>query len=169
MDGETEGDADAYDIALIRFAGGRPAGTEVALLPDGPPSDIIVPFIAAGYGRANGFLNKKPTAENPTGSGTLRLASLKALFLFDHDREFVVDQTEGTGICLGDSGGPALVKRPDGKYIVIGVVSRVIAAGTTDEDAKAPEFNMCEHSSIYTSVSGFSDWVRKTIVQLHPM
>lgn len=161
-----ETSADLYDIALVRFEGGRPTGTEIALLPDGPPSDVIVPFRAIGYGRSNGLLNKATSSTNPTGAGVLRVANLKAYFLFDHDREFVVDQTAGSGICLGDSGGPALVRRTDGKDVVIGVVSRVIASGQTEAEEKDEKFNLCAHSSIYTSVSGFTSWIRSSITKM---
>ena len=53
------------------------------------------------------------------------------------------------GTCAGDSGGPALVRRADGREVVVGTISFGVE--------QAP----CASSvSVLTRVSAFRDWVR---------
>lgn len=59
-------------------------------------------------------------------------------------------ESGGKDSCLGDSGGPLIVKQK-GKYSVIGVVSTSIGCGRP----KLP--------GIYTRVSSYFDWITKTL------
>lgn len=157
--------AEMFDIAVVRLAGQRPAGTEIALLSAGTEKKgDLIPFRAVGYGRTNGLTND-PEASKDAGVGLLRMTDLSALFIYEHRREFIVDQTR-TGICLGDSGGPALVRRDDGKLVVIGVVSRVLAPGVSPERSREKDFDFCSKISAYSAVAGFRDWIADALTQV---
>ncbi|UYL09591.1 trypsin-like serine protease [Bdellovibrio sp. SKB1291214] len=62
-----------------------------------------------------------------------------------------LDQTQGTGACWGDSGGPALI-RTEQELIVIGVLS-----GATYGNQN------CHSGTVYTSLAGYKDFIQKVV------
>lgn len=96
--------------------------------------------LLAGYGLFDGVKG--------TGSGLLR----KTIVSIDNpsysETEASLDQTNGTGACHGDSGGPAYVQVKN-KYLLWGITSR----GLKDLN------NDCSKYSVYTKISAYKDWV----------
>lgn len=149
------------DIAVLRFSGGRPAGTAIAALPSANQATTTnTTFLAIGYGRTTGVR----TVPNH-GSGTLRSVQQKVSFLFADNSEFTVDQRSGKGACSGDSGGPAMIDR-NGAKVVIGIVSRSIAGTITAREMTDPSYDHCKRYVIYTNVHGYLPWILSGISQL---
>jgi secreted trypsin-like serine protease len=152
---------DRNDIALLRFRGDLPAGFAAMPLPKaGDITGMGRSFYATGYGTITArkdITNKE--------SGLLRYTTQK-LMLSDltlQDSDFLVNQSNGHGICFGDSGGPAFVKM-GGQRILIGVASAVYA---TDRTAKArPDFDVCRHKAIYISVFHYLAWIKNASAEI---
>lgn len=68
-----------------------------------------------------------------------------------------VDQTEGTGVCSGDSGGAAYYKRKN-VYYVVGVASFV--GNALSKDA------YCSGIGVYTNTLRYKTWITETFNQL---
>lgn len=58
---------------------------------------------------------------------------------------------DGIDTCQGDSGGPILARKPDGRYVQVGIVSFGIGCG----HAELP--------GVYTRLALYTDWVKRTI------
>lgn len=69
-----------------------------------------------------------------------------------------VDQTQGTGICSGDSGGAAYYIK-NGKYYVVGVASMVGNATYVDSP-------VCAGYAAYTQVLRYRNWLETSFSQL---
>lgn len=136
------------DIAVVRFAGGLPAGykpvpmlTDAAVLKDGQP------VLLAGYGISDGV--------ESTGAGRLRYVETTIQNAKFSKTEVLVDQTKGKGACHGDSGGPAYIEM-NGKRLLWGVTSR----GVNDPN------NDCSVSAAYTSIAYYTAWISMTSLKL---
>jgi len=57
----------------------------------------------------------------------------------------------GTGVCMGDSGGPLQCKANDGKWYQVGITSWGIPCALRS----LPD--------VFTSVSAYYDWIQKTV------
>lgn len=131
------------DIALVHFQGTVPAGFKPAkLLKDKKVLKKDLDVVLAGFGISNGVTG--------VGSGLLRRTSVKIADPKYSVTEVTVDQTQGTGACHGDSGGPAYVE-VDGEYVLWGVTSR----GVNDEK------NDCSQQAAYTSTLFYSAWIER--------
>jgi len=80
-------------------------------------------------------------------SGVLRKVDTRLVKTSGAAKEFEFGQTPGRSACMGDSGGPAFVKR-GGKYVLVGVTSR--GSGT------------CSAGGIYTDIRYFRSWIDET-------
>lgn len=60
------------------------------------------------------------------------------------------DQSNGTGACVGDSGGPALLRGFDGHFYQIGLASFVFN----------PNGGFCKYGVAYTNISAYADWIQ---------
>ncbi|MNL01503.1 Trypsin [compost metagenome] len=129
------------DIALVHFQGTVPEGFKpVKLLKDKKALRKDLPVVLAGYGISNGVSGE--------GAGTLRKTSVKIADPNFSVTEVTLDQTQGTGACHGDSGGPAYVE-VKGEYVLWGVTSR----GVKDEK------NDCSQLAAYTSTLFYNAWI----------
>lgn len=121
----------AFDVGLIILDKAAPKGTRIMTLSNVDPSFSSVPeFTAVGYGAAGGRITQVEGRRMvfPSGAGTLRRALLHRNPNPTSSLHFEVDQAV-SGICFGDSGGPALVKQ-NGRWIQIGVSSYVTSLET---------------------------------------
>lgn len=138
------------DIAILHFTGTVPAGYKPAtFLPASQKSALKrgTTVVLAGYGITNGVTGE--------GAGTLKMTSVKVEDPLYSVSEVKLNQTEGTGACHGDSGGPAYVVL-NGKYYLWGITSR----GVHDEN------NDCSKYSAYTSALYYKVWINRMAQKL---
>lgn len=96
--------------------------------------------------------------ENMGGRGILRRAFVNQndYSVETANRKVRVNQYEGPGICMGDSGGPSLVQ-VNGQLQILGINSYVLR--TSDRNANGAPKNICNDQSYQTLVAAFSDWI----------
>jgi secreted trypsin-like serine protease len=137
------GSALAYnDIALVWFKKKIPAGYEPAtLLPSDRPLRIGEAVMVAGYGTTERVKSK-------TGTGKLRKTELTIYDVYEMSPEIELDQSHGSGVCSGDSGGPAFIME-DGKPLLFGVADTVSGS--------------CNSKSTFARIQYYSDWIAETI------
>jgi MYXO-CTERM domain-containing protein len=111
-----EGNPD--DIALVRFVGATPALPQLPTLPtDRPQPQVASPVTLVGFGQT----------EQADQSGVRRSTSKMVGWM---NANFIgFDQTDGHGICHGDSGGPVLVT--DGDHQAVAAVNS-LGSGTAE-------------------------------------
>jgi hypothetical protein len=133
---------DTFDLALVHFAGGLPAGYEVTPLAKSVEPDLNSQnsFLAAGFGFTNGLFR--------TGLGTLRQVSLK--YRQRHSQTEFETEQNSVGVCSGDSGGPLFLEK-SGHLVQIAVASRV-----------ATKFLGCRKYAVYTRVDVHQEWILQT-------
>jgi secreted trypsin-like serine protease len=151
---------DRKDIGVIRFEGEAPEGFVPMALPTSRDlSRMSNRFYAAGYGTITA------RSDIPRGSGVLRYTTqtVKGNRISTAQTQFIVDQTNGHGICYGDSGGPAFAEIDDHE-VVFGVASAVYSTNT--EAKKRKDFDVCRYNAIYTSVFYYLDWIKKASASL---
>jgi secreted trypsin-like serine protease len=137
------------DIGLVYFTGGLPEGfSPISIVQDELLLQKGVLTELAGYGQNNGI--KK------TGIGYLRHTTVQVEDPAFGYGEVELNQTQGSGACHGDSGGPA--------YIVED--SQIKLWGITSRGEKDKEDN-CTHYSIYTNAVTYSAWINSSIKSIH--
>lgn len=136
------------DIALIQFSGGLPEGATTLSL--AKSEDLAglkdFNFTSIGYGRSVGLDSSNEAEDGWAGSGHLRSVVLQTEDYSATDEVFGVNQKEGKGVCFGDSGGPALMTKPDGSRVIVGIASGV------NEDT-------CSEKSVFMNILGFREWI----------
>ncbi len=136
------------DIALIHFQGTVPPGFKpVSLLKNKRVLKKDLNVVLAGFGISNGVSGE--------GAGVLRKTNVKISDTNFSVSEILLDQTQGTGACHGDSGGPAYVEIK-GEYVLFGITSR----GVNDEK------NDCSQYAAYTSTIYYSSWIQRMQVKI---
>ena len=140
--GSIEG-VDAGDIAVLRLSKPAPAEMKVTKIYNSSLRKGQT-LVASGYGVESGTLH--------TGSGLLREVNVLVGEPLVGKSEFYVDQTNGRGVCSGDSGGPSFVQTSFGELQQVGVTSR--------GDEK------CAEGGIYTMVPAYNSWIAQTVRQL---
>lgn len=145
-------DANTGDIAVIKFAGTQlPRGYKpVEILEDPTVLRVgkTIPVLGYGFNDPN----------DPASAGVLRMTQLKVLNMKFSSTEIVLDQSKGSGVCHGDSGGPAYVYVPGksgkkGRYLLWGVTSRSINDG---EDS-------CARSVAITNAVLYKTWIQNVL------
>jgi secreted trypsin-like serine protease len=128
------------DVALVRVLGDTDSMTPLPLLR--PASDDLTEgeqVTLVGFG----------VTEDPDNTRR-QVAEQNIAWL---DQHFIgLDQTNGVGVCHGDSGGPVLVTR-NGKLVVAGVNS--VGTGT--------RANPCGKASASTRIARFSEWITSVL------
>ncbi|MBX3040583.1 MAG: trypsin-like serine protease [Bdellovibrionaceae bacterium] len=151
------------DLAVFRFKGVAPAHAVIARLPrENEKIQTGEAFIGIGYGRTDGMLRKT----NPDdGLGVLRKVDMTVKSWRIKDVEFNADQSNGKGVCVGDSGGPALAWTEDGTPLVLGVASGVYYDKMVD---RSPiDFDSCKGLSLYVETTSYLTWIQQAILELH--
>ena len=151
-----------FDLAVIRFAGAVPEGTRIARLPrEGEGIQPGTDFTAIGYGRTDGRLND---FDSDGEIGRLRQVDIKVRSWRISGLEFIADQSAGKGVCVGDSGGPAMVWNESGEPLVLGVASGVYYEEFVDRSSI--DFDYCRGVSLYLSTAGYREWIIRSMFQL---
>lgn len=139
------------DIAVIKFEGKvLPNGYQAAqILPDDSLLKKGTHTLVLGYGISD--------SHKKTGAGALRYTLLPIADRYFSPTEILLDQSRGTSVCHGDSGGPAFVfvKNSNGsrQYYLWGVANH----GSKDDTA-----NLCNKSVVYTNATLFATWIELT-------
>ncbi|MFZ4405204.1 MAG: S1 family peptidase [Pseudobdellovibrionaceae bacterium] len=141
----TEDSSQYGDIGFVKFSGRLPQGYKpVSLAPTDSPveSDDFVQIY--GFGVTAAFNNDEENKEAAPMPTTLRTARLQILDHQYSDSEFSIDQSHGSGACLGDSGGPVFIKRNNLLYLY-GILSR------TKSD--------CTEHTVATNILYYKEWL----------
>lgn len=113
------------DVAIVRIVGASADFPRLPLLTTADaPADVAEAVTLVGYGQT----------EDPDESGTRRVTTQNIAWL---DQNFIgFDQSDGRGLCHGDSGGPVLVSRNEGEAIAaVNSLARGSQAGDCVENA----------------------------------
>lgn len=139
-----------FDLALVTLAADIPSGFEpVSILPSELELKVGDSVFPAGFGR---IIDVK---QNGGFIASYRLNRSRGLkILEDWGTFFYVDQTKGSGICSGDSGGPTFVQYK-GKSYLVGITHGI----AVDKD-KAPT---CLGKGMLIKTQTFKAWILKTM------
>lgn len=171
---------DRGDIALVKFSGRAPKGYKpLKLANEFIPVNEVSPVLVAGYGMVNpnyygdfgGDIELRVTsvqgisAEKRESLWRINQSNFAAndserhLFSNQYGNEMLyIDQSQGRGICGGDSGGPSLMKNSRGEDVITGVASFVM----NPEDP----YLLCGYVGAHTSVLFHKNWLNETFSQL---
>ncbi len=137
----------SHDIALIYFKGRLPKNYEPVPLVDSTRElrrgeEVII----AGFGTDQRY-------GSSMGINVLRAVN-KPLTHSIHPGfpGFSISQTDGTGACSGDSGGPVYLQEGDRMYLV-GITSRMTESDT------------CEAGGKFVQANYYKDWIDQTLAQ----
>lgn len=127
------------DIAVVKLDSPAPEGTvPVTFLPASVELNGGDEIVIAGYGYVDGH--------RQVGRGVLRQAKTK--ILGQRSETEIVSGDTPTGLCFGDSGGPAFVERDGGLY------QWGIAVGVNSAN--------CDDLSAYTDIFSYLDWLQSS-------
>jgi secreted trypsin-like serine protease len=138
------------DVALLLLDAAAPAGTAFATLADALPDKSGVHI--AGYGATSDL--RKPNAAGQQQIGFDRLLRTATVTLSAKgDALLVADQTHGSGMCTGDSGGPALLLSA-GRLHVAAIMVGVAAPRSSND--------YCRGKAYFASVARLAPWIVAT-------
>lgn len=142
------------DLALIRVEENKTVSViPVALAKDKDLSNKKM-MTLLGYG-----VNQLEESDDEfQGAGDLRRLNVLASRVKMSRTSFTIDQSQGSGACHGDSGGPAFVTLQDHKLVLAGVASGVVQSEDETD---------CTNQSVYTKVSMYNSWIFKSIQELN--
>lgn len=147
------------DIALIKLKSQIPLGyTPMKLMSDYTKVDnssvIVAGFgVSASKQKDYGILKRTRISRLTEVERQDRIHSLTW-----NDPALVFDQSHGSGICQGDSGGGAFMQVGD-EYRLIGIASVVISTENSEP---------CSQLSAHMNVRYYWSWIRDGIKKLHP-
>ena len=133
------------DLALVLLDKPAPPGTAFMALPKALPATRSVR--AVGYG-ATSDLRRGSGSKQIGFDQVLRTTSVPVSSATDS--LLTIDQTTGTGICTGDSGGPAFIAAGKG-FTVVGIMIGVASPKTNDD--------YCRGSAYFVSLPRWTSWI----------
>ncbi len=153
------------DVALIRLKTDAPVGFNIAKIARLNSLRLTEKdsVILAGFGIATPIVSRSQinpktgleevvaVPEKSSSAGILRKIENIPVLAAMNDKELIFDQSNSTGACHGDSGGPAFFKQADGSLVQVGITSR----GTN-------RLGNCNEQAIYTSVAAQGNWIEST-------
>lgn len=148
------------DIAIVKFSGGLPPGyAPVRILADSTVLKDGTTVMLAGYGVNSSFLVRDSQTGRAMvahdGSGALRAATSTILKTNFTVSELLIDSSKGTGVCHGDSGGPAFAAI-NGELVLIGVTNHGIGDPA----------DTCMVSAAFASTAFYAQWIAQTVPTL---
>ncbi len=168
------------DLALLRLQGRAPGDSRAVRL---SPEFLMAPaqpILLAGFGMVTpNYYSTKPNApvslratytHELTADQRAYLVSIASvnrnpspaeLQEFDNlatNELLYVDQSQGDGICGGDSGGPSFMKDSRGEYVQVGVASFVM-------NPFDPSL-LCGYAAAHTSVYFMRDWLERAFSEI---
>jgi hypothetical protein len=137
------------DVALVFLKKNLPFGYPIYKIANPVQVTFENQIYFYGYG-AVGYEKK--------GSGILRKTQLprSSFTILEDEKKVSVDQSKGTGICTGDSGGPGLVQI-DGELQILGINSYV-ARNLAKED-------LCQGKSSLVLAESYRAWIENKLAQ----
>ena len=160
------------DVAVVKLVRPAPSEYEIALL---PPLTLRIPsgteLISIGYGRTEG--TQSEDGDNQ-GSGILRTVGTLVADIVLNREGIGIDQSNGQGVCNGDSGGPAYYQVGD-KFYVVGIAHAVyydVPDEIADDQEKVDEYlknlDICKQYGVYMSVGFYKNWILDQMALLNP-
>lgn len=142
-----------FDIALVKLRSSAPDHTLHFFVAEEQYSISRVPQVqVVGYG-AEAFLYSDRSTQ---GDSKLKAAVVDRQES-RHDGVLQLNQTKSSGICVGDSGGPAFVPNQGGGHLLVGIATSVINPGGSDA---------CRGWSNYVSVAAWYPWITRNSLKL---
>lgn len=155
------------DLALVYFEGSRPANSRVAeLQTDGmdiPSVDLY------GYGYERFDVAEIAQREADISKGRDFFIQKQSLLMTTKKTQknaakdgLLLDQRGSSGICYGDSGGPAFSAH-EKRTLLVGIHSHRTGLFADDEGRRAVENipNDCQYESFVTRVDTYSAWIQR--------
>lgn len=159
------------DIAVVKFAGGLPAGYEpIGFLTDASKLSTNMDVLLAGFGASEVVQVRDERTgglvADHLGANILRFATTSIKDAKFTKSEFSTESSKGKGACHGDSGGPAYVEveveRGGAK------VKEFVLAGVTSRSA-GDDADLCNVSAVYTSIPFYATWIVSTAKMLNDL
>ena len=135
------------DVALLLLDAAAPTGTAFATLADALPDGGAVHI--AGYGAASDLRKPNAAGQRQIGFDRLLRTATTTLSAKD-DAMLVADQTRGSGMCTGDSGGPVFLLSA-GRLSVAGTMIGVAAPRSSND--------YCRGTAYFASVPRLKPWI----------
>lgn len=114
---------------------------------------------ALGYGQTRGLENDDGHQDDDIG--TLRYVKLSVHL--NIEKTIIVKQSQGGGVCFGDSGGSIVIRLQKKKYIV-GVSSGIFDGEQSATNLlRTGPIDYCKQESIFMNVLTYMPWIEATV------
>lgn len=141
-----------YDLAVLKLDSAAPSSARHAQLAASTFSVSQIPTVyVIGYGMTT--MNSRTRVA--TGERTLKSAIVTRRES-ELPETLSLDQSKGTGVCVGDSGGPMLVENAEG-FITMGIASTVYNPKGDD---------LCTDQATYINVAHYRSWIHQQAFEL---
>lgn len=153
---------DRNDVAIIKFKETYKNENFIFQLPENMKSLLLFnqfdPTVTAiGYGQIEG-LDQNADAGNEIG----QLRYVKLAVPLTLEKQLVLNQSTGGGVCFGDSGGALLLRLRKIKYIV-GVSSGVFDDSSQSGPTPNVQIDFCKQKSVFMNILFYLPWIKKTL------
>ena len=142
------------DVALLKLSADAPSDYKPIQIATAEEVSNASEFFQIGYGRINTRTIRVPELRETT-------ADKYNVSYLESSKYLLVTQRNNKGGCMGDSGGPLLIKT-DKTYKVAGIASFLTSYYS--------EKKICENAEmIYDSANDYTDWIAKTKNELEQL